>query len=256
MELAEERRFLPIEALDLASEVCQPAVQEPELVLFRGEPAGVGISPLGGFLRERRPRGRRERGRARLPIFNGFDKYERARGIDANPGLYFALEAMRCLGLDVGDKRIGIAISDAGALIASPRETLERKGNRKDIAHLLELARREEVSEILVGMPWNLDGSSGPQAEKVTRFVEALRAVTEIPITTLGRAPLDGRGRARSPRGRSLPRETSRRRRPGRRGPHPPELPRREAGDWLLRRLGEGLLMALIALMVPKAPME
>lgn len=90
---------------------------------------------------------------------------------------------MRCIGLDVGDKRIGIAISDPGALIASPRETLERKGNRKDIAHLLELARREEVSEILVGMPWNLDGSSGPQAEKVTRFVEALRAATEIPIT-------------------------------------------------------------------------
>jgi putative holliday junction resolvase len=90
---------------------------------------------------------------------------------------------MRFLGLDVGDKRIGIAISDDGALIASPRETLERKGNRKDIAHLLELARREEVSEILVGMPWNLDGSSGPQAEKVGRFVDALRAETEIPIT-------------------------------------------------------------------------
>jgi len=91
---------------------------------------------------------------------------------------------MRLLGLDVGDKRIGIAVSDETALIASPRETLERKGNRKDIAHLLELARREEVSEILVGMPWKLDGTSGPQAEKVSRFVEALRASTEIPITT------------------------------------------------------------------------
>lgn len=82
----------------------------------------------------------------------------------------------------MGDKRIGIAVSDETALIASPRETLERSGNKKDIAHLLELARREEVSEILVGMPWKLDGSSGAQAEKVTRFVEALRAATEIPI--------------------------------------------------------------------------
>jgi len=89
---------------------------------------------------------------------------------------------MRFLGLDVGDKRIGIAVSDETALIASPRETLERSGNKKDIAHLLELARREEVSEILVGMPWKLDGSSGAQAEKVARFVEALRAATEIPI--------------------------------------------------------------------------
>lgn len=91
---------------------------------------------------------------------------------------------MRFMGLDVGDKRIGVALSDEGALIASPRETLERRGNRKDIAHLLDLARREEVSEILVGMPWKLDGSSGPQAEKVSRFVEALRAATSIPINT------------------------------------------------------------------------
>jgi putative Holliday junction resolvase len=91
---------------------------------------------------------------------------------------------MRFLGLDVGDKRIGIAVSDDGALIASPRETLERKGNRKDVAHLLELARRDEISEIVVGMPWNLDGSAGPQAEKVLRFVEALRAETPIPVVT------------------------------------------------------------------------
>jgi putative Holliday junction resolvase len=87
------------------------------------------------------------------------------------------------MGLDVGDKRIGVALSDESGLIASPRETLERKGNRKDIAHLLELARREEVAEILVGMPWKLDGSAGFQAEKVSRFVEALRAATDIPVT-------------------------------------------------------------------------
>jgi putative Holliday junction resolvase len=91
---------------------------------------------------------------------------------------------MRFMGLDVGDKRIGVALSDESALIASPRETLERRGNQKDIAHLLELARREEVSEILVGMPLKLDGSIGPQADKVSRFVEALRAATPIPITT------------------------------------------------------------------------
>jgi putative Holliday junction resolvase len=91
---------------------------------------------------------------------------------------------MRFMGLDVGDKRIGVAVSDESALIASPRETLERRGNQKDIAHLLELARREEVTEILVGMPLKLDGSAGPQAEKVSRFVEALRAASAIPITT------------------------------------------------------------------------
>lgn len=86
------------------------------------------------------------------------------------------------MGLDVGEKRIGVALSDEGGLIASPRETLERKGNKKDIAHLLELARREEVTEIVVGMPYSLDGSVGPQAEKVNRFVEALRSATEVPV--------------------------------------------------------------------------
>lgn len=87
------------------------------------------------------------------------------------------------MGLDVGDKRIGIALSDETALIASPRETLERRGNRKDIAHLLELARREDVSEIVAGMPLSLDGSQGPQVQKVERFIAALKAETDLPIT-------------------------------------------------------------------------
>jgi putative Holliday junction resolvase len=75
-------------------------------------------------------------------------------------------------------------LSDEGAVIASPKETLVRRGNRKDIAHLLELAGREDVSEILVGMPLSLDGSVGPQAQKVGRFIEALQAETAIPVTT------------------------------------------------------------------------
>jgi putative Holliday junction resolvase len=87
------------------------------------------------------------------------------------------------MGLDVGDKRIGIALSDETALIASPKETLERRGNRKDIAHLLDLARREDVSEIVAGMPFSLDGSQGPQVQKVERFIKALEAETDLPIT-------------------------------------------------------------------------
>lgn len=90
---------------------------------------------------------------------------------------------MRLMGLDVGDKRIGIALSDEGASLATPRETLVRRSNEKDITRLLELAEKEEVGEILVGMPYFLDGSSGPQAEKVSRFVDAVRAATELPVT-------------------------------------------------------------------------
>ena len=82
---------------------------------------------------------------------------------------------MRIMGLDFGDKSIGIAISDESGLIASPRDTLHRSNLEKDIARLTELARKEGVEEILVGMPLSLDGSEGPQARKVMAFIKTLR---------------------------------------------------------------------------------
>lgn len=88
------------------------------------------------------------------------------------------------MGIDLGERRIGVALSDEGGVIASPRETVERKGNRRDIPLLLDIARRENVGEILVGMPLSLDGSEGAQARKVARFVEALRAETDLTVTT------------------------------------------------------------------------
>ncbi|HXV63444.1 MAG TPA: Holliday junction resolvase RuvX [Vicinamibacteria bacterium] len=91
---------------------------------------------------------------------------------------------MRVMGIDLGERRIGVALSDEGGVIASPRETVERKGNRRDIPLLLDIARRENVGEILVGMPLSLDGSEGAQARKVARFVEALRAETDLTVTT------------------------------------------------------------------------
>ncbi len=90
----------------------------------------------------------------------------------------------RFMGLDIGDKRIGVAFSDDSALIASPRETRERRGNRKDITYLLQLAQLENVAEIVVGMPYSLDGSEGPQAAKVRRFIHALKLCTKLSITT------------------------------------------------------------------------
>ena len=82
---------------------------------------------------------------------------------------------MRIMGLDFGAKSIGIAISDEAGLIASPRDTLRRSNREKDIAWLTELARREGVEEILVGMPLSLDGSEGPQAQKVMKFIKRLK---------------------------------------------------------------------------------
>ena len=95
---------------------------------------------------------------------------------------FFSCKPMRFMALDVGDKRIGIALSDEEGLIASPRDTLHRSRLETDIENLIELARNEDVGEILVGMPISMDGSEGPQAKKVAQFIHALSEHSEIPV--------------------------------------------------------------------------
>ena len=62
--------------------------------------------------------------------------------------------------------------------------TLERVGPRKDVRVVAALVREREVGEVVVGMPWRLDGTMGPQGEKVTAFVESLRRAVEVPVVT------------------------------------------------------------------------
>jgi putative Holliday junction resolvase len=89
---------------------------------------------------------------------------------------------MRVLGLDVGDRRIGVALSDETGLLASPLPTLERVGPRKDPKAIAALARAHGVAEIVVGLPRNLDGTIGPQAQKVQAFAEAVAAAAGLPV--------------------------------------------------------------------------
>jgi len=89
---------------------------------------------------------------------------------------------MRVLGLDVGDRRIGVALSDETGLLASPLPTLERVGPRKDLKAIAALVRDRGAGEIVVGLPYNMDGSVGPQAEKVRAFAEALAPVARVPV--------------------------------------------------------------------------
>jgi putative Holliday junction resolvase len=91
---------------------------------------------------------------------------------------------VRYLGLDVGDVRMGVALSDETATLASGLCTLERVGPRKDVRAVAALVREHEVGEVVVGMPYRLDGTLGPQGEKVTAFVEALRRALEVPVAT------------------------------------------------------------------------
>lgn len=86
---------------------------------------------------------------------------------------------MRALGLDVGSKTIGVAISDPSGVIATARETLPRKGNPVDAAAIARLARSEGAARVVVGLPLELDGSVGHRARLVQRFVAVLRPALE-----------------------------------------------------------------------------
>ena len=80
----------------------------------------------------------------------------------------------RILALDVGDARIGIAVSDPTRLIAQPVEVLHRVGWGPDSRRIAELCRQYETTEILSGLPLNMDGSEGGQAKKVRDFCAVL----------------------------------------------------------------------------------
>ena len=80
----------------------------------------------------------------------------------------------RILGLDVGDVRIGIAVSDPSRQIASPLEVLRRVGWGPDCRRILELCSQYQTDEILSGLPLNMDGTAGFQTEKVRTFCAQL----------------------------------------------------------------------------------
>lgn len=89
---------------------------------------------------------------------------------------------MRSLALDVGDQRIGLAISDDLGLTAQALVTLKRRGLRADLAALGQIVAEREVGEVVVGLPLQLDGRPGPQAEKVRGLAEALQAALPVPV--------------------------------------------------------------------------
>ncbi|HEY2382091.1 MAG TPA: Holliday junction resolvase RuvX [Terriglobia bacterium] len=92
------------------------------------------------------------------------------------------MKNMRVMALDVGDKTIGVAISDALLLTAQPRPTLRRKNLKSDLETLRSLAAENEVHEIVVGQPLHMDGKPSAQSDKVARFSEQLRKVVDLPI--------------------------------------------------------------------------
>ena len=88
----------------------------------------------------------------------------------------------RIMGLNVGDKTIGVALSDPMFLMAHPIETIRRKKASLDIQRLVEIIEKEDVETIIVGLPKNMNNSIGPQSMKVMSFVDLLKKQTDKEI--------------------------------------------------------------------------
>jgi putative Holliday junction resolvase len=91
---------------------------------------------------------------------------------------------VRALGLDVGSKTIGVAVSDELGLLAHPRRTLARQGTRADAEAVASAVAAEGAEVVVVGLPLTLEGDVGHRAKRVLLFVEALRARLAVPVET------------------------------------------------------------------------
>ena len=86
------------------------------------------------------------------------------------------------MGLDLGDKTVGVAVSDLMGTVATPLETVRRKKFTLDAARLLEIIKGRDIAGIVLGLPRNMDGSEGPRCQKTRAFARNLSRLTELPI--------------------------------------------------------------------------
>lgn len=89
---------------------------------------------------------------------------------------------MRIMGLDIGDKRIGVALSDPEEILASPHTTITREDDESAVQSILGIAGEYDVKIIVAGVPYSLNGTIGQQAESIIAFIEKIKQNTEIPI--------------------------------------------------------------------------
>ena len=89
---------------------------------------------------------------------------------------------MRSLGLDIGEKRIGVALSDPGGILASPLTIVSRQDDKAEIEAILEIVSQNQIAKIIVGLPLSMNGRVGKQAERVKNFTRELCNHTDIPV--------------------------------------------------------------------------
>ncbi len=89
---------------------------------------------------------------------------------------------MRIMALDIGDRTIGVACSDEGQVLASPVETIQRRGPKADAIRVETLVKERGVSRVIAGLPLTLRGEAGPQSVKVQDFVAVLKRRLQVPL--------------------------------------------------------------------------
>ena len=92
---------------------------------------------------------------------------------------------LRVLGIDHGQKRIGVALSDAMGMLASPLTTIEHTSDAEDVNAIVTLIEQNRVSEIVVGIPISLDGSIGSQAKRAAYFARLIAKHSNKPVETI-----------------------------------------------------------------------
>lgn len=91
---------------------------------------------------------------------------------------------MRVLSLDMGERRVGIAISDPTATLARPLQVLARASRKEDFAAIAALVAEHDVGLVVVGQPLSLDGTEGPQARRVARYAAALADALPVEVVS------------------------------------------------------------------------
>lgn len=93
-----------------------------------------------------------------------------------------AASGRRLIGLDLGTKTIGIALSDAGHRIGTPMETIRRTKFTKDAERLIEICNEHDIGGIAIGLPLNMDGSEGPRVQATRAFERSLSEKIDLPM--------------------------------------------------------------------------
>lgn len=93
-------------------------------------------------------------------------------------------EPVRIMGLDVGSRTIGVAVSDALGITAQGLKTIRRKSSEEDLKELSRIIDQFEIKKLVVGLPKNMDGSLGKQAEVVFKWIKSIQRKLSLPIVT------------------------------------------------------------------------